>query len=76
MVIGTIHNKSSKQKLNVKSSTEAEIVVVSNYLPFWIRTFVKEQGYDVNKNVIFQDIVSAMKIEKNGRGAALVIPDT
>ena len=31
--LGTIPNKSSTQKLNVKSSTEAEIVAASEYLP-------------------------------------------
>ena len=36
MGIGTVHNKSSKQKLNVKSSTAAEIVGGSDYLPYSI----------------------------------------
>ena len=33
MGTGTLHQKSSKQKLNVKSSTEAEIVGKSEYMP-------------------------------------------
>lgn len=34
MGTGTIHQKSSKQKLNVKSSTEAEVVGASDYVPY------------------------------------------
>ena len=30
---GTVHQKSSKQKLNMKSSTEAELVGASDYVP-------------------------------------------
>ena len=30
---GTIHDRSTKQKLNVKSSTEAELVGTSDYMP-------------------------------------------
>ena len=31
---GTLHNKSSKQKLNTRSTTESELVGVSKYLPY------------------------------------------
>ena len=38
---GVLHSRSSKQKLNTKSSTEAELVGVSEYLPYaiWILYF-------------------------------------
>jgi hypothetical protein len=38
--------KSSKQKLNSKSSTEAEVVGASHYLPnpMWMSMFLKEHG--------------------------------
>ena len=41
-VTGVIHTKSSKQKLNTKSSTEAELVGVSEYLPYhiWLVNFL------------------------------------
>ena len=69
--IGTIHTKSLKQKLNVKSSTEAEVVGVSDYLPYnlWKRNFLKEQGYPLENNIIYQDNSSALKMETNGRNS-------
>ena len=69
--IGTIHCKSSRQKLNTKSSTEAELVGVSDYLPYnlWMRMFMKEQGYDLSSNIIYQDNQSAMLMEQNGRNS-------
>ena len=73
MSFGTriIHSKSSKQKLNTKSSTEAELVGVSDYLPYniWLMNFLKEQGYTLTKNVLYQDNQSAMKMELNGRNS-------
>jgi hypothetical protein len=41
---------STKQKLNTKSSTEAELVGVDDALPFnlWCVNFLQEQGYQVN----------------------------
>jgi hypothetical protein len=64
--------KSSKQKLNTKSSTEAEVVGASDYLPntMWMSMFLKEQGYALEESVFEQDNESAMKLEKNGRMSA------
>lgn len=38
---GTVHYKSSKQKLNTKGSTEMETVGMSDYIPYkiWIVMF-------------------------------------
>lgn len=71
MGTGVIHAKSGKQKLNVKSSTEAELVGVSEYLPFnlWTRHFMESQGYALKSNVVYQDNQSAIKMEKNGRNS-------
>ena len=43
---GVINARDGKQKLNMKSSTEAEIVGLSEYLPhnIHITNFMKEQG--------------------------------
>ena len=64
-----VYCKSSKQKLNTKSSTEAEVVGVSDYLLFsiWICLFMAAQGYDIKNNILFQDNQSAIKMEKNGK---------
>jgi hypothetical protein len=61
-------SKSRKQKLNVKSSTEAEIVAASDYAPntFWAARFLEHQGYALLENNLHQDNQSAMKMEVNG----------
>jgi len=69
MRLGILHAKSSKQKLNTKSSTEAEVVGVSNYLPFNLHfvIFLREQGYTIKENILYQDNESAIRMETNGR---------
>ena len=64
---GGIICKSTKQKLNTKSSTEAEVVGASDYLPhtLWVKMFMEKQGYNINDNVFEQDNESAMKMETN-----------
>ncbi|KAI2493969.1 Reverse transcriptase (RNA-dependent DNA polymerase) [Fragilaria crotonensis] len=64
--------KSGKQKLNTKSSTEAELVGASDYLPnlMWVHNFLKGQGYEVKESTLQQDNESAIKLEKNGRMSA------
>ena len=71
MGIGTLHSKSSKQKLNTRSTTESELVGVSEYLPYdlWQVNFFKFQGYDIRNNYIYQDNESATKMEINGRNS-------
>ena len=68
---GILHGKSSMQKMNVKSSTEAELVGVSEYIPYniWLMMFLEEQGYGIKDNVIYQDNKSAILMEKNGRNS-------
>jgi len=58
---GVFHAKSSKQKLNTKSSTETELVGVSEYIPYtiWMNFFLHEH----------QDNQSSIKMEKNGRNS-------
>ncbi len=66
---GSIMSKSSKQKLNTKSSTEAELVGASDYLPYpiWAKNFLEGQGYTLRENVFYQDNQSTIRFEKNGR---------
>jgi len=63
--------KSTKQKLNTKSSTKAEVVGSSDYLPnvIWAKMFLAEQGYELPDNVIYQDYQSAICLEKNRRAS-------
>ena len=58
--------KAQHQTLNVKISTEAEIVGLSVYLPYnmHVMNFIQEQGYKPKKNVIYQDNMSAIRMEK------------
>ena len=67
--MGVLATMCQKQKLNVKSSTEGEIVGVSDYLPniIWVRMFMEEQGFIIEENILYQDNQSAMKIELNGQ---------
>jgi hypothetical protein len=68
---GGIVCKSSKQKLNTKSSTESELVGASDYLPntLWIKMFMEAQGYPISECFFEQDNESAIKLEKNGRSS-------
>lgn len=61
--------RSTKAKLNTRSSTESELVAVDDLIPqiLWARLFLKEQGFKVMDNILYQDNKSAILLEKNGR---------
>ncbi|KAG7356172.1 enoyl-CoA hydratase [Nitzschia inconspicua] len=71
MSLGRGHpiSMSSKQKINTRSSTEAELVGVNDAmsLVLWVRMFLLEQGFEVKDNVIFQDNQSTILLARNGR---------
>ena len=69
---GSIMNLSRKQKLNTRSSTEAELVGVddASVLTSWTKLFLEALGCTVKKNVVHQDNKSAMLLETNGRQSA------
>ena len=69
---GSPFSSSISQKLNTKSSTEAELVGVDDGMPLviWTRNFMIEQGYNVKDNVVHQDNQSAILLEKNGRASS------
>ena len=69
---GALGCKSTKQKLNTKSSTEAELVGAGDYLPttIWVMNFMSAQGYKVSHSYLEQDNQSAMLLERNGRQSA------
>ena len=54
---GSIVNLSRKQKLNARSSTEAELVGVddASALMLWTKLFLEALACSVKKNTIYQD---------------------
>jgi Reverse transcriptase (RNA-dependent DNA polymerase) len=70
--LGGIACKSTKQKSTMRSSTHAEMVGVSDYLPttIWVTHFMTAQGYPPKTNFLEQDNESAIKLEVNGRTSA------
>ena len=66
---GSVYSTSTRQKINTKSSTEAELVGVDDVMPMviWTRYFLQAQGYEVRDSKIYQDNQSAMLLEKNGK---------
>jgi hypothetical protein len=65
---GVLAARSSKQKIVTKSSTEAELVGLSDSVAHAIhlRNFIMGQGYDQGPVVIYQDNLSCMALVKRG----------
>ena len=65
---GTVYSKSSKQRINTKSSTEAELIAASDMTNqiLWTKYFLEEQGFKIEENYLYQDNQSAILMEKNG----------
>ena len=69
----TVHSKSSKQKNVTKSSTEAELVALSDSATqgLHVRNFMREQGHDVGPLVIYQDnLMRTMALIGKGRSTS------
>jgi hypothetical protein len=66
---GSIAGVSKKQKINTWSSTESELVGADDMLPqiMWTRYFIEAQGFNVDESILYQDNLSAMLLEKNGK---------
>jgi hypothetical protein len=62
-------SKSSNHKLNTKSSTEAELVGASNYVPYpiWAKKVLAAQDYALKEKVFYQDNQSMVRFKRNGR---------
>ena len=65
---GAVIASSRKQKINTRSSTEAELVAVDDNaaIVLWTRHFVLAQGYTPRIEVL-QDNQSTIKLHENGR---------
>jgi hypothetical protein len=63
---------STKQKLNTRSSTEAELAGVDDLMPAicWTRYFMEAQGYKVIESIVYQDNQSAILLERNGKASS------
>jgi hypothetical protein len=70
--LGPIFVQSVKQRLVTKSSTEAELVALSDALGqiIWTREFLRHQGYDIGPVIIHQDNKSTMALVERGRSNA------
>ena len=55
----------------MKSSTESELVGVSEYFSYniWLMMFMDAQGYGIENNIVYQDNQSCMKMHINGRNS-------
>jgi hypothetical protein len=69
---GSVYGTSTQQKINTRSSTEAELISVNDIMPqvLWTRYFLSAQGYDTTENIVYQDNQSAILLEKNGKGSS------
>jgi hypothetical protein len=68
---GGFMGKSNKHSINTKSSTEAETVAASDYMPntIWAKNFMGAQGHVITENIFYQDNQSAIRLERNGRAS-------
>ena len=69
---GSIVNVSRKHKLNTGSSTEAELVSISEVIGMmmWYKYFMEAQEYTIDNNILYQDNKSTILLAKNGRMSA------
>ena len=69
---GAIQTILRKQKLNTRSSTEAELVAVDDVVTsiLWIKLFLEEQEYSVERNILYQDNRSVILLKTNRRKSA------
>ena len=69
---GATYTASCKQKLNTKSSTEAELVAVDDAMGqiLWTRHFLAAQGHFVPTTTIYQDNKSTILLAENGKSSS------
>jgi len=69
---GAMYSGSCKQKLNTKSSTEAELVGIDDAMGqvLWTRHFLAAQGEYVPTTTIYQDNKSTILLAENGKASS------
>ena len=68
MVHVVLHKTVSVKRSNAKGVTEAEIINVSEYLPYnlWLM-FIHGKGYVMMNNILYHDNQSSIRVENNGK---------
>ena len=69
---GSVHVSSKKQGLMTKSSTESELVGMSDQVPqaIWSRNFLLAQGHAIGPVKIYQDNMSTIALAEKGRSTS------
>jgi len=69
---GAVYATSRRQKINTRSSTEAELVGINDVVSqvLWTRYFMESQGYPVYATKIYQDNMSTILLSKNGKASS------
>jgi Reverse transcriptase (RNA-dependent DNA polymerase) len=69
---GAVYSMSTRQKINTKSSTEAELVGANDVMGqlLWTQYFLREQGYGSTETILYQDNKSAILLAENGRASS------
>ena len=69
---GSFCSSSIKQKMNTRSSTEAELVGLDDALlqALWTRQFMLAQGYRLDEVVLHQDNLSTMQLATKGKASS------
>ena len=64
-----IQSISTKQKVNSRSATEAELIFMDDISSkvIWTKLCMKEQDCKIVENTIYRDNTSAMNMEINGK---------
>ena len=66
---GAAYSTSTKQKINMRSSTESELIAIDECMPqvLWTNYFLHEQGIWVKNTIMYQDNKSMILLATNGK---------
>jgi hypothetical protein len=69
MGLGSMILVSTKQKVNSRSSTEAELISIDDILSkiIWLKNFMEHKIGEHFNRVVYQDNLSSMKLKMNGK---------
>ena len=69
---GMVIVDSTKQKTNIKSSTEAKLNGIDDKIAkvIWIKRLLQSQGYNIKLNVTYQNNTSLIKLVLNGKASS------